>query len=76
MSRETEESNGRAVLEAINEVLIEKVFTSSVNLSPECIVHFVECLIAVSETEIDGDSKKGISGVGRRSKAETPKGGF
>ena len=73
MSRETEESNGRAVLEAVNEVLIEKVFTSSVNLSPECIVPFVECLIAVAEIEIDGDSKKGISGVGRASNVKNPK---
>jgi brefeldin A-inhibited guanine nucleotide-exchange protein len=53
-------------LEAINEVLIEKVFTSSGNLSDSGIIYFVDCLVRVSETEIDGgDSKKVISGVGR-----------
>mmetsp|Transcript_31336 Transcript_31336/g.37283 ORF Transcript_31336/g.37283 Transcript_31336/m.37283 type:complete len:1900 (-) Transcript_31336:92-5791(-) len=75
MARETEENNGRAVLEAINEVLIEKVFSSSVNLSPVSIVHFVDCLVAVSETEIVGDSKKGISGVGRLNASDVPSGG-
>ena len=53
-------------MEAINEVLIEKVFTSSGNLSDSGIIYFVDCLVKVSETEIDGgDSKKVISGVGR-----------
>ena len=66
IDRETEENNGKAVLEAINEILIEKVFTSSGNLSDSGIIYFVDCLVKVSETEIDGgDSKKVISGVGR-----------
>ena len=75
MARETEENNGRAVLEAINEVLIEKVFSSSVNLSPVSIVHFVDCLVAVSETEIMGDSTKTIGGVGRLNTTDVPSGG-
>mmetsp|Transcript_16189 Transcript_16189/g.23055 ORF Transcript_16189/g.23055 Transcript_16189/m.23055 type:complete len:2231 (+) Transcript_16189:25-6717(+) len=60
--RETEEINGKVILETINEVLIEKVFSSTVKLSSMGIVDFVECLVAVSDTEIEGDSKKGISG--------------
>lgn len=63
-SREMEENNGKAVLAAVNEVLIDKVFSSSVTLSARGIVSFIEQLIAVSEAEINGDTKKGISGVG------------
>jgi Sec7-like guanine-nucleotide exchange factor len=51
-------------LEAINEILIEKVFTSTTKLSDDAILHFVESLVLVSESEIGGDSKKDITGVG------------
>ncbi|KAL9184358.1 hypothetical protein ACHAXT_002444 [Thalassiosira profunda] len=63
-AREMEENNGKAVLAAVNEVLIDKVFSSSVTLSARGVVSFIEQLIAVSEAEISGDTKKGISGVG------------
>jgi len=66
-TREMEENNGRAVLAAVNEVLIEKVFSSSVTLSARGVVSFIEQLIAVSQAEISGDTKKGISGVGSSS---------
>ena len=56
-------NNGKAVLAAVNEVLIDKVFSSTVNLSARGVVDFIEQLIAVSEAEIAGDTKKGISGV-------------
>ena len=65
MSRETEEFNSRAVLEAINEVLIEKVFSFSTKLSDNAILQFIDSLVIVSESEIEGTSKKNISGVGR-----------
>jgi Sec7-like guanine-nucleotide exchange factor len=61
--RETEASNGKAVLEAVQEVLIDKVFQSTVNLSAKTLAHFIEQLIAVSESEIAGTSKRGITGV-------------
>eukprot|EP00586_Coscinodiscus_wailesii_P008153 CAMPEP_0172522006 /NCGR_PEP_ID=MMETSP1066-20121228/292890_1 /TAXON_ID=671091 /ORGANISM="Coscinodiscus wailesii, Strain CCMP2513" /LENGTH=1699 /DNA_ID=CAMNT_0013304971 /DNA_START=60 /DNA_END=5160 /DNA_ORIENTATION=+ len=64
LARETEESNGRAVLAAVNEILIDKVFSSSVKLSARGIVHFIEQLIAVSVTEITGDGKKSLVGIG------------
>ena len=66
-TREMEENNGKAVLAAVNEVLIDKVFSSTVNLSARGVVEFIEQLIAVSEAEIAGDTKKGISGVGATS---------
>ena len=62
-AREMEENNGRAVLAAVNEVLIDKVFSSSYTLSARGVVSFIEQLIAVSNAEISGDTKKGISGV-------------
>ncbi len=52
-------------MEAINEILIEKVFSSSTKLSENAILCFVDSLVLVSETEIEGTSKKDISGVGR-----------
>lgn len=73
--REMEESNGRAVLAVINEVLIDKVFSSSITLSARGIVSFIEKLIAVSEAEISGDTKKGISGVCSSSTAAGSQGG-
>lgn len=63
-AREMEENNGKAVLAAVNEVLIDKVFSSSVTLSARGVASFIEQLVAVSEAEILGDTKKGISGVG------------
>ena len=66
-AREMEENNGKAVLAAVNEVLIDKVFSSSVTLSARGVVSFIEQLIAVSIAEISGDTKKGISGVGSSS---------
>ena len=63
VAKEAEENNGRAVLEAVQEVLIDKVFSSTVNLSATSLAHFVEQLIAVSSSEIDGHSKRGITGV-------------
>ncbi|CAB9502026.1 inhibited guanine nucleotide-exchange protein [Seminavis robusta] len=66
--RKTEESNGRAVLEAVNEVLIDKVFSNTVNLSAQSLAHFIEQLITVSTAEINGSSKSGITGVAGRPK--------
>ena len=63
LAKMAEESNGRAVLEAIQEVLIDKVFSSTVNLSAKSLAHFVEQLITVSSSEIEGHSKRGITGV-------------
>jgi brefeldin A-inhibited guanine nucleotide-exchange protein len=63
ITRETEENNGRAILAAVNEVLIDKVFSSTVKLSSRSLAHFIEQLVAVSNSEIDGDSKRGITGV-------------
>lgn len=64
LARDAEEINGKAVLEAIQEVLIDKVFSSTVNLSAKSLAHFVEQLIAVASSEIGGSSKKsGKSGV-------------
>lgn len=68
-SRKTEESNGRAVLEAVNEVLIDKVFSNTVNLSAQSLAHFIEQLIEVSTAEINGSSKSGIKGGAGRATA-------
>lgn len=74
LNRETEEGNGRAVVAAFNEVLIDKVFSSTVTLSARSIAHFIEQLVEVSAMEIAGNSKRGISGVGMSSrKLETSK---
>ena len=67
ITKETEESNGRAILDAVSEVLIDRVFLSSVKLSAMSIAHFIEQLIAVSASEISGQSKQGITGVGASS---------
>lgn len=61
-AKEMEESNGKAVLEAIQEVLIDKVFSSTVNLSANSLAHFIEQLIEVSASEISGQQKDGIAG--------------
>lgn len=67
ITKETEESNGRAILDAVSEVLIDRVFLSSVKLSAMGIAHFIEQLIAVSASEVSGQSKQGITGVGAKS---------
>eukprot|EP00547_Thalassionema_nitzschioides_P000436 CAMPEP_0194204202 /NCGR_PEP_ID=MMETSP0156-20130528/3798_1 /TAXON_ID=33649 /ORGANISM="Thalassionema nitzschioides, Strain L26-B" /LENGTH=2109 /DNA_ID=CAMNT_0038930161 /DNA_START=16 /DNA_END=6345 /DNA_ORIENTATION=- len=72
--RETEETNSRAVVAAFNDVLIDKVFSSTVNLSSRSIAHFIEQLVEVSAMEIAGDSKRGISGVTASSKKATKSG--
>ena len=63
LSRETEQNNNRAILESVDEVLVDKVFSSTVNLSAMSLAHFIEQLVAVSTSEIAGDSKRGITGV-------------
>ena len=62
-AKDAEESNGKAVLEAVHEILIDKVFSSTVNLSAKSLTHFVEQLIAVSSAEIAGGSKSVIAGI-------------
>ena len=57
-------NNARVVLEEVNENLIDKVFSNTVNLSAQSLAHFIEQLIAVSTAEVAGDSKSGITGVG------------
>jgi brefeldin A-inhibited guanine nucleotide-exchange protein len=64
ITRETEENNGKAILEAVNEVLIEKVFSSTVNLSAQSLAHFITQLVAVSSAEIEGNSKGKMAVVG------------
>lgn len=73
-----EEANARAVLEAVNETLIDKVFASTVNLSARGILHFIEQMITGSIAEISGESMKGIIGVSHRgsNKDNSSKGGL
>ncbi|GKY96543.1 hypothetical protein MPSEU_000613900 [Mayamaea pseudoterrestris] len=59
----TEDNNGSLVLEAVQEVLIDKVFSSTVNLTAYALIDFLTQLIVVSSAEIDGKSKFGITGV-------------
>jgi brefeldin A-inhibited guanine nucleotide-exchange protein len=77
VAREAQEINGKAVLEAVSEVLIDKVFSSTVKLSAKSLVHFIEQLISVSSSEISGTSKSGITGVMKssRHKSENSSGG-
>jgi brefeldin A-inhibited guanine nucleotide-exchange protein len=66
LARETNENNGKAVLEAVQEVLIDKVFSSTVNLSAKSLARFIEQLIAVAESEIAGNTQprgRAITGV-------------
>jgi brefeldin A-inhibited guanine nucleotide-exchange protein len=62
-TREAEENNAKAVLEAVQEVLIDKVFTSTTSLSAKSLAHFIQQIMIVSSGEIDGTSKSGITGV-------------
>lgn len=61
--KETEESNQRAVLEAVSEQIIDQVFSSTVKLSAHSLAAFMRQLVLVSTAEIAGDTKKGITGV-------------
>jgi brefeldin A-inhibited guanine nucleotide-exchange protein len=70
IAREAEESNAQAVLEAVQEVLIDKVFSSTVQLSACSLAHFIEQLIIVSKSEIQGNSKSGITGVNSSREAD------
>lgn len=63
--REIEENNGRVLLTAIQEVALDRVFSSTVHLSTKGIVFFIDCLVAVSDAEISSDNRKAISGVGK-----------
>jgi brefeldin A-inhibited guanine nucleotide-exchange protein len=54
-----EENNGKAVLEAVQEVLIDKVFSSTVNLSATSLALFVQQLIIVASSEINGSGSTG-----------------
>jgi len=61
--KETQSTNSRIVLNAISEQLIDQVFSSSVKLSAQSLALFIEQLITVANSEIDGDSQSGITGV-------------
>eukprot|EP00536_Pseudo-nitzschia_multiseries_P007846 jgi/Psemu1/240607/estExt_Genewise1.C_1890031 len=61
--KETENANSVRVLNAFGEQFIDQVFSSSVKLSAESLALFIEQLIAVANSEIEGESKKGITGV-------------
>lgn len=67
-ARQMELDNGRAVLEAFNDDLIDKVFANSVKLSVDGITHFITELIQVSANEVVGDGGKTfVSGGGMTS---------
>ena len=59
LAKEAEENNGKAVLEAVQEVLIDKLFSSTVNLSATSLAHFVQQLIIVASSEINGSNSTG-----------------
>jgi len=61
--KETESTNSRIILNEIGEELIDQVFSSSVKLSAPSLALFIEQLIAVANSEIEGQSKRGITGV-------------
>lgn len=63
VAKETEEMNEKVILETVSEQLIDSVFSSTVKLSTESLAHFIEQLVAVSKSEIEGESKQGITGV-------------
>jgi len=54
-----EELNGRAVLEQVEEELIDKVFANSVLLSVSGIEHFIMQLVQVSAAEVHGGAGGG-----------------
>ena len=61
--KERETTNSRIVLNAISDQVIDQVFSSSTKLSAQSLALFIEQLIAVANSEIEGDSKSGITGV-------------
>ncbi|GMH62087.1 hypothetical protein TrRE_jg13539, partial [Triparma retinervis] len=66
-ARQMELENGRAVLEAVNEELIDKVFANSASLSVDGITHFITELIQVSASEVVGGGKTVVAGGGMTS---------
>lgn len=74
IAREAEENNAKVVLEAVQEVLIDKVFSSTINLSATSLAHFIEQIIAVSSGEIQGLTRSGITGVEAFKKADNSDG--
>eukprot|EP00538_Stauroneis_constricta_P006079 CAMPEP_0119552528 /NCGR_PEP_ID=MMETSP1352-20130426/5482_1 /TAXON_ID=265584 /ORGANISM="Stauroneis constricta, Strain CCMP1120" /LENGTH=2147 /DNA_ID=CAMNT_0007598771 /DNA_START=318 /DNA_END=6761 /DNA_ORIENTATION=+ len=61
LSKETEENNGRAILESVNEVWIDRVFSSTVKLSARSLACFISQLVTVSKAEIDGTAGGGAA---------------
>lgn len=70
MARDTESNNAQAILAAVNEILIDKVYSSTVNLSARSMHLFVEQLVNVSAAEISGNLKKGVGVAGVSSSAQ------
>jgi brefeldin A-inhibited guanine nucleotide-exchange protein len=62
-TKEMTEMNERAILESFSEQLIDSVFSSTVKLSARSLGHFIQQLVTVSKTELEGDSKRSITGV-------------
>ncbi|CAJ1959317.1 unnamed protein product [Cylindrotheca closterium] len=62
-SKEMAEMNERAILETFSEQLIDNVFSSTVKLSALSLGHFIEQLVAVSKTELEGDTTRSITGM-------------
>lgn len=62
-TKERTEMNERAILESFSEQLIDSVFSSTVKLSARSLGHFIQQLVTVSQTEVEGDSKRSITGV-------------
>jgi len=58
----TEVANSRLVLSAIQDILIDKVFTSTVQLTAKGILHFVEEMIRASKLEMSGADHRGNVG--------------
>ena len=60
---ETIQRNAKAVHDSVGEELIDSVFSSTTKLSAHSLAHFIEQLVAVSSSEVEGESKQGITGV-------------
>ncbi|KAL3938388.1 MAG: hypothetical protein SGBAC_006689 [Bacillariaceae sp.] len=71
-SKEMAEMNERAILETFSEHLIDNVFSSTVKLSALSLGHFIEQLVAVSKTELEGDTKRTITGVQKTGDGSSP----
>jgi len=63
LGKETEDMNSRAILESFSDQLIDQVFSSTVNLSAQSLADLIRQLVSVSSSEIEGESKRGITGV-------------